>query len=376
VLIADARLVTGDEIVHHAWLETTGSEISAVGSGPPPRDPDVRLAGGWLIPGFVDMHTHGGGGASVVRAEPTAVQTFVDIHRRHGTTSTVASLVSAQYDALETDVRVLTELTGQGVIVGIHLEGPWISSARRGAHNPSALREPAPEAVSRLLETGAGAIRMVTVAPELENGIAAVNTIVTSGAVAAIGHTDATYEVTRAAIDAGATVATHLFNAMAPVQQRHPGPAIALLEDDRVTVELICDGVHLHSAMVRLAHAAAGGNRIALITDAMAAAGAGDGDYRLGDLDVRVKHGVARLVEGGAIAGSTLTMDRAFRWAVTEGGISMLDAVRAASVNPARLLGLTRVGALHAGWQADLVVLTDELAVRGVMARGVWVISP
>jgi N-acetylglucosamine-6-phosphate deacetylase len=376
VLIAEGRLATGDKVVDNGWLETDGTEISAVGAGAPPHEPDLTLGGAWVVPGFVDLHSHGGGGASVSGAEPSDVRTFADTHLQRGTTSTLASLVSADYDALEADVRTLAALTREGVIAGSHLEGPWLSPARCGAHDPSVLREPTPDAVSRLLDAGGGTVRMVTLASELAHGIEAVQTIASRGVIAAIGHTDATYEVTKAAVDAGATVATHVFNGMAPFHQRHPGPAVALLEDDRVTVELICDGIHLHAAAVRLAHAVAGAGRVALITDAMAAAAAGDGDYRLGDREVRVEQGVPRLVAGGAIAGSTLTMDRAFRWAVAEGGFSMLDAVRATSMNPARLLGLKRLGALRTGLQADLVVLTNALEVRGVMTRGTWAVSP
>lgn len=376
MLIADARVVTGEEVLGRGWLETSGSDIVALGAGQPPRQPDHSAGGSWLVPGFVDMHTHGGGGASVVGADPHAVRTFVEAHRRHGTTSVVASLVTDFYDALESDVRTLAGLTADGLLAGIHLEGPWISSVRKGAHNPDALREPTPEAVAGMLEAGAGAVRMVTIAPELPRGIEAISAVVSSGAVAAVGHTDASYEVTRAAIDAGATVATHLFNAMAPITHRQPGPIVALLGDERVTVELVCDGVHLHPATVRLAYVAAGGDRVALVTDAMAAAAGPDGDYRLGELGVRVEHGVARLVDGGALAGSTLTMDRALRFAVTRAGFSVLDAVRASSVNPARILGLSAAGRLAVGCRADLVLLTEAFDLRGVMAAGQWVVGP
>jgi len=376
VLIADARVVTGEEVLGRGWLETSGSDIVALGAGQPPRQPDHSAGGSWLVPGFVDMHTHGGGGASVVGADPHAVRTFVEAHRRHGATSVVASLVTDFYDALESDVRTLAGLTADGLLAGIHLEGPWISSVRKGAHNPDALREPTPEAVAGMLEAGAGAVRMVTIAPELPRGIEAISAVVSSGAVAAVGHTDASYEVTRAAIDAGATVATHLFNAMAPITHRQPGPIVALLGDERVTVELVCDGVHLHPATVRLAYVAAGGDRVALVTDAMAAAAGPDGDYRLGELGVRVEHGVARLVDGGALAGSTLTMDRALRFAVTRAGFSVLDAVRASSVNPARILGLAAAGRLAVGCRADLVLLTEAFDLRGVMAAGQWVVGP
>lgn len=376
-VIAGALMVTPDGVVEEGWLQVDGGRIAALGSGPAPAPPDRDLAGRWLIPGFVDMHTHGGGGGTVVGAEPDAVRTFVATHRRHGTTSIVASLVSGQYDALEHDVRALAELTDDGLIAGVHLEGPWISPARKGAHDARALRAPEPDPVDRLLAAGHGTVRMVTLAPELDHGIDAVRRVTAAGAVAAVGHTDATYDITKAAIDAGATVATHLFNAMAPVHHRVPGPIVALLEDERVTVELILDGVHLHPAvarMVRSATASASGRgRVAFVTDAMDATDIGDGDYVLGGLAVRVEDGVARLVEGGSIAGSTLTMDRAFRFAVEQAGFTVPEAVRATSATPARLLGIDgRTGELAPGLDADLVVLGADLTVDAVMARGEW----
>jgi N-acetylglucosamine-6-phosphate deacetylase len=198
-----------------------------------------------------------------------------------------------------------------------------------------------------------------------------------SGVIAAVGHTDATYEATLKAVEAGATVATHLFNAMPALLHRTPGPVAALLEDERVTVELINDGVHLHPAVLELAFARAGAGRVAFVTDAMGAAGMGDGVYPLGPLQVRVTDGVARLVEGGSIAGSTLTLDEALRRAVTVDGLRVEDAVRALTLTPARLLGVAdRVGTIEPGKDADLVVLDDGYRVTGVMRRGEWVVAP
>jgi N-acetylglucosamine-6-phosphate deacetylase len=218
---------------------------------------------------------------------------------------------------------------------------------------------------------------MVTLATELPGGLDSVRLLAEQGVIAAVGHTDATYEQTLAAIDAGATVATHLFNAMPTLGHRAPGPVTALLEDERVTVELINDGTHLHPAALRLAFHHAGASRVAFITDAMDAAGFGDGRYLLGPLEVEVSEGVARLVEGGSIAGSTLTLDRAFQRAVTVDGLPVEDVVAALSANPARLLGLSdQVGSLAPGTYADLVVLDEDFALKGVMRRGEWVIDP
>ena len=225
-----------------------------------------------------------------------------------------------------------------------------------------------------LLTAGDGAVRMVTLAPELPGGVEAVERLAEAGVVAAIGHTDATYDVARRALDAGARVGTHLFNAMRGLHHREPGPVAALLEAP-VDVELIADGVHLHPAVLRSVFAAKPG-RCVLITDAMAAAGAEDGDYELGPMTIEVREGVARLADAdgqGAIAGSTLTMDAAVRHAVQEAGLPLLDVVHAASTAPARVLGLGDVGAIEAGRRADLVVLDDDLAVVRVMRSGAWV---
>ncbi len=374
-VLAGARIVTPGGVVE-GWLEVSEERIAALGPGVPPRPADRDLGGQWLVPGFVDIHVHGGARASYMSGDQDEAASVADVHRRHGTTTTMASLVTGTEDSLAATVASLAEMVDDGMLAGVHLEGPFLARARCGAHDPALLRTPEPALVERLLAAGRGAVRMVTIAAELPHAAEAVRQIIGAGALAAVGHTDATYDETRAALGAGATVGTHLFNAMRPLHHREPGPVPALLEDDTVTVELICDGVHLHPAVVRTAVAAAGAGRVALVTDAMAATGAGDGDYVLGALAVRVEDGVARLVEGGAIAGSTLTMDRAFRFAV-EAGVPVEDAVLMSSTNPARLLGLSeRVGAIAAGLDADLVVLDDGFARTAVMARGSWLDQP
>ena len=371
-MLAGARMVTPDGIVD-GWVDVDGRRIAALGAGDPPRPADRDLGRRWVVPGFVDIHVHGGARAAYMSGDQDQAVLVADLHRRCGTTTTMASLVTGDEAALTRIVTSVAELVDDGLVAGLHLEGPFLAAARCGAHDPALLREPEPALVERLLEAGHGTIRMVTLAAELPYAGDAVRRIVGAGARAAVGHTDATYAQSREAIEAGATVATHLFNAMRPLHHREPGPVPALLEDERVTVELVCDGVHLHPAVVRLAIEAAGPDRVTLVTDAMAATGAGDGDYVLGELAVRVEDGVARLVEGGAIAGSTLTMDRAFQFVVREAGVAIEDAVRMASANPAALLGVgDRVGSLAVGHDADLVVLDEEFALQAVMAKGSW----
>jgi N-acetylglucosamine-6-phosphate deacetylase len=229
------------------------------------------------------------------------------------------------------------------------------------------------EELTELIELGGGAVRMVTLAPERDGALEAIKLLVGQRVVAAVGHTDATWEQTRAAVAAGASVGTHLFNGMRPVHHREPGPVVALLDAPNVVCELVADGVHLHDGMLGFATSVAGPERAALITDAMAAAGMPDGEYELGGQAVTVADGVARLSRDGAIAGSTLTMDAALRHAVAA-GIALPDACRMVATTPARAIGLgDRVGALQTGLRADLVVLDDDLNVVRVMRAGAWV---
>ena len=240
------------------------------------------------------------------------------------------------------------------------------------------MRDPDLTEIDGVLDAAAGALRMVTIAPERDGALAAVGRIVDAGVVAAVGHTEATYEQTRAAITTGATVGTHLFNAMRPINTREPGPVIALLEDSRVTVELITDGVHVDPALYRHVSHSAGTDRVSLITDAISAAGMIDGTYQLGPLAVDVVDGVARVAGTQTIAGSTATMDHEFRFAVNHSGLSrdeaLMSAVRQASINPAHALGLPP-GGLVPGSAADLVVLDTDLQVTGVLRRGSWVVD-
>ncbi len=374
VTLTGGRVVTPDGVLERGWVAVRDGVIVAVGDGAPPDGPTTDLGDAWLVPGFVDIHCHGGGGEAFTSADPERVCKAAAAHRRHGTTTMLASLVSRPIPELADQVKALAELVQDGVVHGIHLEGPFLSAARCGAHDPAILCAPDPDSVDQLLKAGRGTVRMVTVAPELEHGVDAVRQLVDNDVLAAIGHTDATEAQIRPAVEAGATVATHLFNGMRPLHHREPGPIGALLDDERVTVELICDLVHLHPTAVRLAARHAGIGRTVLITDAIAAAGVGDGVYDVGGLEVRVVDGVPTLAGGASLAGSTLTMDAAFRNAVQSCGLTVVEAVTAASTRPAQLLGLgDKTGGIRAGLAADLVVLDAELKPREVMSRGEWV---
>lgn len=377
MLLAADTLLTGAELLRPGWIDIADGTVRAVGAGVPPGVADHEL--GTVVPGFVDTHVHGGGGANFSAAAAHETAKAAGLHRRHGTTTLVASLVTAAPAELLVQVRSLAADVRAGVLAGIHLEGPWLSVHRCGAHQPALMRDPEPGEIDRVLAAGDGAIAMVTLAPERAGALAAIGQLTAAGVVAAVGHTEATYAQTRSAIDAGATVGTHLFNAMRPIDRREPGPVVALLEDTRVTVEVITDGVHIDPAIYRHVTQSAGGQRVSLITDAMAATGMSDGRYELGPLGVDVVDGVARVAGTDTIAGSTATMDRVFRFAVAHSGLprdeALLLAVGQSSINPARALGLPGAG-LEAGAAADLVVLDANLAVSGVLRRGAWVVHP
>jgi N-acetylglucosamine-6-phosphate deacetylase len=379
-LLTGGRVVTPAGVLSPGWIRVAGNAIDAVGPGEPGERrssglPVTDLDGQWVLPGFVDMHVHGGGGTSFTEGTAGDARRAAEFHRRHGSTTVVASLVTAPLAGLEAHAAMLAGLAREDVIAGIHLEGPFLSAARCGAQDPRHMIAPDVAAFERLHTAAAGQLRVITLAPELPGATALIKAAVQAGVIAAVGHTDASADVTSAAVDAGASHATHLFNGMRPLHHREPGPVGALLDRDEVSCEVIADGVHLHDTAIRLAARAAGPGRLVLITDAMAAAGMPDGHYRLGSMRVDVAGGVARLAADagpGAIAGSTATMASVVRHAIAA-GLPVTDAAAAASTTPARVLGLgDRTGALRAGLDADLVVCDEEFGLRAVMRRGEW----
>lgn len=373
------HLVTPEGVRHDALLEISGSRIVSCEPYAASTGPDPERIGGWVVPGFVDTHVHGGGGSDYATEDPEAALRARAFHAAYGTTTSFASLVTASIDTLCRQVAMLADLVDDGHFAGIHLEGPFLSSAQCGAHDPTLLRAPDPVSVARLITAGRGALSMITVAPELPGALAAVSQLTEAGVHVAVGHTGAGRDTVAAAVDAGASTATHLFNAMRGLHHREPGPVPVLLNDDRVSVELIADGFHLHPDVVRLAATAAGRERTVLITDAMVAAGMPDGDFTLGGLEVAVRDGMARLVEAdghpGAIAGSTLTMAGAFERMT--GLVGDIEAVAAmASSNAARHFGLDEVGRIETGRRADLCVVDDHGVLQRVMHGGRWLPGP
>jgi N-acetylglucosamine-6-phosphate deacetylase len=411
VLVHGARKLDVDGIVDDFWLLTSGSTIAATGTGDswratgvvPPGTDVIDAAGGWLTPGFIDLHAHGGGGFSFDDGAD-AIRSALAVHRAHGTTRSVISLVANPPHVLAASLDAIARIAADDpLVLGSHLEGPFLAPSRKGAHNPDFLGVPTHHVLKQLLEASEGRLVQITIAPELPGALEAIGTFAASGTIVGIGHTDAGYDLTREAVDRGATLLTHAFNAMPGIHHRDPGPVTAALDDPRVTLELIADGVHVHPAVLALAFAAASG-RIALVTDAMAAAGAPDGAYLLGTLPVTVRDGVATLTPTDApaaaaaatgttpdgtaaaavgtsaegadrasvaptIAGSTLTQDAALRTAVAA-GVDPVAAVTALTATPARVLGRSDLGRLAPAHAADLVLLTPTFEVTHVWAAG------
>ncbi|GLZ77081.1 N-acetylglucosamine-6-phosphate deacetylase [Actinorhabdospora filicis] len=345
-------------------LRTEGERIAAI-------EPDDSVTGdALLIPGFIDVHCHGGDGATYTTGDAAQARKAAAFHLRHGTTTTLASLVSSPREVMVRAVEAFRPLVDEGVLHGIHFEGPYLSGARCGAQNPAALRDPDLGELAELVDAGAGAVKMMTIAPEREGAMEAISYLASRGVIASIGHTDASYEVTQDGVGAGARAATHTFNGMRPIGHRDPGPIPALFNAPGVICEFIVDPVHLHMGTVAFAVNAIGAGRIVAVTDAMSATGMADGEYDLGGLRVRVAEGAARLVEGGSIAGSTITMIDAFRNAVLGAGLTVPEAVQITATTPARLLGLDDRGVLAVGMRADVLELDTGMNLRGVVRGG------
>jgi N-acetylglucosamine-6-phosphate deacetylase len=374
-----------DTVLPDVLVHVEGERITAVtpvtaGDGSPPGDGATERVSGTMVPAYVDIHCHGGGGTAFTDLRDDAAAAAAEHHHAHGSTSLLASLVTMSPRDLERGVAMLAELADDGVVDGIHLEGPWLAEARCGAHDPALLRDPSLAEVERLIELGRGHLRQVTLAPERARGLDLVRWLTTAGIHAAIGHTTATYAQVEQAVAAGADLATHLFNGMDPWHHRKPGAVAALMRSaarGHVTVELIADGVHLSDDTVRTVLDLVGVDHVAFVSDAMAAAGVGDGAYVLGGLSVVVDHGVARLARDpdgttpGSIAGGTSHVaDIVTR--VVAAGTPLAYAVRPATRTPARALGLADRGSLAAGSRADVVVVDANARPSRVMRRGRW----
>lgn len=377
-------LLTPDRRLDPGWVTVDGAVVAAVGAGRPPTDGHVvRLGGRLLVPGLVDLHVHGGDGAQVngdtASDAASSVRRLAAFHARHGTTALLATTVSCPPDQLAETLRGIAGCVDDpkagARVLGAHLEGPWLSPARAGGHDPRFLRRPDSGELATLVAAAPGVIRIVTVAPELSGGLALIRELCEHGIVASVGHTTADFAVMQSAVEAGVTSVTHLFNAMPGLHHRDPGPVGAALGDPRVFVEVIADGVHIHPALLALVGRAAAG-RVVAVTDAIAATGLASGRHRVGSSAVDVSSGRVTLVDAPkTLAGSVLTMDAAVATLV-RAGATVQEAVTAATATPARLLGETAYGTIAVGAPADFTILDPNLRCYATVIGGRAVHDP
>ncbi len=370
VIVAADRLLDGRGHDGPGWLRIEAGVVTERGDGAPtPSDADVETVD-VVVPGFVDVHVHGARGVdfAALGVDPAPA---IAHHAAGGSTTLLGSLATGPFAGTVARLRELAPVVRSGALAGLHLEGPFLSRERRGAHDPALLRDPVPADVDALLDAADGALAMVTLAPELPGGLEAVRRLVDAGVVVALGHTAASSGVVAAAVDAGATVLTHLFNGMPPLHHRDPGPVGQGLADARLGLELIGDGHHVHDVVVDAVLRAAA-DRVLLVSDAMAATGLGDGAHRLAGSDVVVSDGIAMLADGSSLAGSTTPVGGAVE-GLLERGLDAAAVVPLTSSTPARLLGLPTTS-LAVGETADLVAL-DGWRIARVMRRGTWLAS-
>jgi N-acetylglucosamine-6-phosphate deacetylase len=377
------RAFTPFEEISNAVVVIQGSKIAAIGKKGKVELPrgvrETRAAGRTVVPGFVDVHIHGAGGRDVMEGTREGLEIIAATVAAHGTTSLVATTVTASeketrasvagiaHFILNTSQYAARELSAE--ILGIHFEGPFISPVRRGVHPAKWIMPPSTELLAQLLKEARGTALILTLAPELAGALELIAAARKAGMVVSLGHTDATYEQAQAAIDAGASHAAHVYNAMRPFSHRGTGVIGAVLTSPKVSAELIADGVHVDEAAMKILVELKTPERVILVSDGMSATGMPDGKYQLGMFEVKVSGGVARNAEG-KLAGSTLTLDRALRNMVAL-GVPLSSALRMVTANPARQIGLgARKGILAPGADADLVFLDDKLEISGVMTRG------
>ncbi len=351
MIIQASGAVVNGALLGDLWIESSNGVITSINSGIH-SNPDTTTDG-VLIPGFIDIHCHGGGGHYFSATSPESIGVAINAHKKTGTTSLVASLVTESIDHLKAQIQRLIPFYNHGEIVGIHLEGPYLSHARCGAHEPSLLIDPTISQLKELIAIGQGSIKMITIAPELKGAQEAISYLNSEGVFVAIGHTEGNFLDASMATDNGASIVTHFLNAM---NKENTAGSIAnfVMTDPRLTVELIVDGHHQTFEKVRELFDAVG-PRIITVSDAMAAAGNGDGKYTIGALPVLVKDGVARLASNQKLAGSTLTISQAFTNLIKQCGLTLEQAVHATSTQPAKAFGLKDRGNIAVGMRADLL---------------------
>ncbi len=379
LLIREGEVLTPFEVIEGGAVLATKGRIERVGPAAEvagePADVEVDAGGRIICPGFIDLQVNGGGGAMLTeQPDPDAVQCMARAHVRFGTTSMLPTVVTADEErmagALEA-VKASTAVPPTGArVLGAHLEGPFINPKRKGAHAERFIREPRTDLFERLLDAAGGSLRLITLAPELPGALELIGTARAADVVVAVGHTEATFEETERAIEAGASVGTHLFNAMRSIHQREPGAIGALLQSERAVVSIIADGVHVHPAMLSLAFRSKGAEGMALVTDAMSPVGTDALSFRFRGTEISVRQG-ACYGEDGTLSGSVLSMSRAVHLMETHTGADLRECVEMATATPARVLGLdAEIGKLGAGSRADIVVCDPDMTVWKAFVGG------
>ncbi len=378
--IRGGAIVTPNAVIEDGVVLCADGRIEAAGSSneiePEPDSQIINAKGRVVMPGFIDTHFHGSGGDDVMANGAEGIRRISRALLKFGTTGFLATTIAARHEelmrAVEDTIAAEERDAPAAEILGLHIEGPYINLKFKGAQPEWGIRDPNFDECRQLLEAAAGRIKIMTIAPELPGGLEMIRMLSLAGVAPSVGHSDADYDTALAAIEAGATRATHLFNAMSGVHHRQPGLAAAAMNEPGICAEMICDGVHVNPRMVSLAWKAKGRDGLTLVTDATAAQGVGDGTYALGDFQIQVRGPLCTLMDGVTIAGSVLTMNRAVGNAIAFTGMSLIDAAHTASMMPARACGVAdRKGSIEAGKDADIAILNSDLSVSHTIRAGV-----
>jgi N-acetylglucosamine-6-phosphate deacetylase len=382
--VVGGNIVTPDEVIENGVVLCEDSYIKAVGSScaiePEPGSRIIDARGRFVMPGFIDTHFHGSGGDDVMANGAEGIRRISRALLKFGTTGYLATTIAARHEELmrsvENTIAAEEDDPFAAEILGLHIEGPYINPKFKGAQPEWGIRDPNFDECARLLDAAGGRIKIVTVAPELPGGLEIIRKLARAGVAPSLGHSEADYDTALAAIEAGATRATHLFNAMSGAHHRKPGLAVAALNEPGICAEMICDGVHVNPRMVALAWKAKGRDGMTLITDATAAQGVGDGVFTLGDFQIQVRGALCTLMDGVTIAGSVLTMNAAAANAIAFTGMSLIDVAHTASLAPAEVCGVAdRKGSIEVGKDADLAILSHDFSVWRTIRAGVMAYS-
>lgn len=382
-IIKNTNIVLTNCIIEKSWIEIKDGIIQTIGTehtNPPTEvlalNPEVIDGhGGYLLAGFIDVHVHGGANEDFMDATQESLDKITRMHMEHGTTTILATTVTGSEAQLDHVIREVAEYNSKPMpnaqLIGVHLEGPFVNPKWKGAQNELYMIEPQHEWLERWQREYPNQIKMQTLAPEVNGGYAYIEALTKHGIVAACGHTDASYAQIEKAVKHGLKHAVHTYNAMKGLHHREPGTLGAVMTIPSIMAEIIADGKHVHPVAIKLLLKAKGVEGVLLVTDAMAAAGMPDGQYKIGELDVIVKDRTARLTMDGSLAGSTLTMIEGYRYLVEEVGLTLSEASQVASLNPARVLGLQdSYGSIAKGKRADLVLTSSAFDVEQVLING------